>query len=84
MEGTHLPFEVKVPDETHNNEQQEDTGPECRVSPLLAVQIVLKNEHGCHLVHVLFAVTPFEARFLKVLFCRKAREPFVPQDNRKT
>ena len=50
----------------------------------MAVQIVLKDEHCRHLVHVLFAVTPFEARFLKVLLGRKAREPLVPQDNRKT
>ena len=84
MKGLHLPFEVKVTDETHNNEQQEDTGLETEVSSLMAVQIVLKDEHCRHLVHVLFAFTPFEACFLKVLLCRKAREPLVPQDNRKT
>jgi hypothetical protein len=49
----------------------------------MAVQIVLENEHSCNPVDVFFPVTPLEACLLEMLFCREARKPLVPQDNRK-
>src|SRR5207253_2159248 len=44
-----------------------------------AIEIVLKNDHGCDLVDVFPPFSPVETHFFEVLFCGKTCKTLIPK-----
>lgn len=47
----------------------------------MAIQVILKNDHGGNFIDMLTPAAPVQAHFFKMLFCFKTGEAFIPEND---